>query len=72
MFNILAPSSFALVATLFGTSVLGHMIIISPVPFGAETLDTSPLQNVKPGTSTSDYPVSIRRSPMILCLQDLC
>lgn len=39
---------------------LGHMIMANPIPFGVDTLNTSPLQNAKPGSSQSDFPCKQR------------
>lgn len=50
----------ALAATLFSSISNGHLIMQSPVPFGVDTLNNSPLVDAKPGSSGSDFPCKLR------------
>ncbi|KAK5132910.1 hypothetical protein LTR08_008356 [Meristemomyces frigidus] len=55
-FSILAAS---LTATLF-SAVNSHIIMQTPVPFGIDSLNNSPLVDAKPGSTGSDFPCKLR------------
>ncbi|KAF2717723.1 lytic polysaccharide monooxygenase [Polychaeton citri CBS 116435] len=42
-------------------SSMGHLIMDSPIPFGRDSLNNSPLVDAKPGTSQSDFPCKQRQ-----------
>ncbi|TKA28704.1 hypothetical protein B0A50_03032 [Salinomyces thailandicus] len=52
--------SFTTGLAAFSTLAAGHLIITSPIPFGVDSLNNSPLVDAKPGTSQSDYPCKQR------------
>lgn len=52
--------SLATAVLLLAGQAMAHMMMNHPVPFGNATLNTSPLNPVKPGTDGSDYPCKQR------------
>jgi hypothetical protein len=54
--------SLAAATLLLAGQATAHMMLNHPVPFGVDTLNTSPLKNIKPGpvSSGSDYPCKQR------------
>ncbi|KAF2862673.1 lytic polysaccharide monooxygenase [Piedraia hortae CBS 480.64] len=52
-------TKLTLVAALFGAAT-AHMIMKTPVPFGVDTLNNSPLVDAAIGSSGSDYPCKLR------------
>ncbi|KAK5123077.1 hypothetical protein LTR85_003273 [Meristemomyces frigidus] len=60
MFGPYTTVVVSLAATLFSTLGNGHLILSSPVPFGLDSLNNSPLVDAKPGSSGSDYPCKLR------------
>ncbi len=53
--------SFATAATLaFASLGSTHLIMKTPVPYGVDSLNNSPLNDAKPGSSGSDYPCKQR------------
>lgn len=58
-FGTFTTLALSLTATFCGLAQ-GHLIMQTPVPFGVDTLNNSPLVDAKPGTSASDYPCKQR------------
>ena len=54
MLNLLVLAS-ALIST-----TCAHLMLSQPVPFGLDTLNNSPLNNVAPGAAGSDFPCKLR------------
>ncbi|KAK5675081.1 hypothetical protein LTS10_012155 [Elasticomyces elasticus] len=57
--NTLFTTALALTVTL-SSIAQAHLIISSPVPYGKDSLDNSPLIDAKPGTSGSNFPCKLR------------
>ncbi|KAK5168086.1 uncharacterized protein LTR77_006654 [Saxophila tyrrhenica] len=53
-------ATVAAAAFAFGSFSNAHLIMKTPVPFGVDSLNNSPLNDAKPGTSGSDYPCKQR------------
>ncbi|KAF2484398.1 hypothetical protein BDY17DRAFT_127626 [Neohortaea acidophila] len=53
--------SIAVVALTFVALSNAHLKLMRPVPYGIDTLNKSPLQNVAPGASGSDFPCKLRK-----------
>lgn len=51
---------FFLSALLLAFGANAHLIMVHPVPFGVSTLNNSPLEDVAPGSSGSDFPCKQR------------
>ncbi|KAK4547382.1 hypothetical protein LTR36_001038 [Oleoguttula mirabilis] len=60
MFNTFTTLAVSLAATTFFGIGNGHLILSSPVPFGLDSLNNSPLVDAKPGSSGADYPCKLR------------
>jgi len=47
-------------AACFATIGNAHLMLDTPVPYGKDSLDNSPLVNAKPGSSGANYPCKLR------------
>ncbi|KAK0835590.1 hypothetical protein LTR73_000086 [Friedmanniomyces endolithicus] len=57
--STISALAFTLAAS-FATIGNAHLMLDTPVPYGKDSLDNSPLVNAKPGSSGANYPCKLR------------